>query len=116
MPPLLQRLKVARTLFFRYNFNMNKEMTQKIIPILESGDVEFAGVFGSYARGEEMSDSDVDFLVRFKKPKSLFNIVGLEIELSEALNKKVDLVTESGLCPHIKEAVAKDIQPIYGKR
>lgn len=95
---------------------MNKIAEKEISAILENNDVEFAGLFGSYARGEETSDSDVDILVRFKEPKSLLDLVGLERELSEALDKKVDLVTEGGLCRHIKSDVLKDLQPIYGRR
>lgn len=90
--------------------------TKKITPILEKNDVEFAGVFGSYARGEETGDSDVDILVRFKEPKGLFEFVHLKRELSEKLNRKVDLVTEGGLCRHIKGSVFKDLRPIYGKK
>lgn len=83
-------------------------------PVLERNDVEFAGVFGSYARGEAKETSDIDFLVRFKKPKSLFDLVGIEMELSEALKTKVDLITEKALCRHIKDRVMADLQPIYG--
>lgn len=84
------------------------------IPVLERNDVEFAGIFGSYARGEEQETSDIDFLVRFKKPKSLFDLVGIELELAEALKTKVDLITEKALCRHIKDSVMADLQPIYG--
>lgn len=91
-------------------------LSKNIEPILKENDVEFAGIFGSYARGEERSDSDVDVLIRFREPKSLLEIVGLEMELSEILNKKVDLVTEPALCPHIKRDVMKDLKLIYGRR
>lgn len=90
--------------------------TKKIIPILKSNNVEFAGIFGSYARREAKRGSDVDLLVRFNKPKSLFNIVSLQRELSEALNKKVDLVTEGALSPYIKDNVFNDLKIMYGKR
>ena len=92
------------------------EIKNKISPILESNEIEFAGIFGSYARGEEIKDSDIDILVKFKNPKSLLKVVGLEMDLSDALQKKVDLVTEGGICPHIKKDVLKDLQLIYGRR
>lgn len=88
---------------------------KKILPILNRNDVEFAGIFGSYARGEADIDSDVDILIRFKTPKSLLDIIGLELELSDSLNRKVDLVTEAALCPHIQKNVLKDLQSIYGQ-
>ncbi len=43
-----------------------------IRPILEANDVEFAAVFGSYARGEQNAHSDLDILIRLKTPKSFF--------------------------------------------
>ncbi len=89
---------------------------EKVQPLLESNDVEFAGIFGSYARGEAHKKSDVDLLIRFIKPKSLLKIVRLENELSALLNNKVDLVTEHFLSPYIKDNVLKDLQPIYGQR
>lgn len=94
---------------------MTIAIAEKMTPILRANDVEFAGVFGSYARGEERSDSDVDVLVRFKDGKSMLGIIALEMELSERLGLKVDLVTERGLCAHIKERVFKDLQTIYGE-
>ena len=75
-----------------------------------------AGIFGSYARGEQKKKSDVDLLVRFNKQKGLFELAGLERDLSESLNLKVDLVTEGGLSPLLKSEVMKDLQPIYGQR
>jgi uncharacterized protein len=93
-----------------------QEMTKKIEPLLRKHDVLFAGVFGSRARGEERADSDIDLLVRFSKQKGLFELVGLEHDLSESLNLKVDLVTENGLSPLLKSEVMKDLQPIYGQR
>lgn len=95
---------------------MSIVIVKNIEPILKANDVEFAGIFGSFARGEERADSDVDVLVRFKEKKSLLDIIALEMELSEHAHRKVDLVTERGLCPHIKERVFKDLQTIYGER
>jgi predicted nucleotidyltransferase len=98
------------------NIMIAQEMTKKIEPLLKKHDVSFAGVFGSRARGEERADSDVDLLVRFNKQKGLFELAGLERDLSESLNLKVDLVTEGGLSPLLKSEVMKDLQPIYGQR
>lgn len=95
---------------------MSIAVIKSIEPILKANDVEFAGIFGSYARGEEHEGSDVDVLVRFKKAKSLLDIVALEMELSEHIHRKVDLVTERGLCAHIKDRVFRDLRTIYGER
>ena len=93
-----------------------QEVKNRINPILKRSDVEFAGIFGSYARGEETSDSDIDVLIRFQNPKSLIDIIGLEQELSEAIHIKVDLITQKALCPYIAPRVYEDLKTVYGKR
>ena len=50
-------------------------------------------VFGSCARGEETPESDVDFVADFKAHSTLFNVVGLELDLSDLLGCSVDVVT-----------------------
>jgi len=87
-----------------------------ISPILKDNDVEFAGVFGSYARGENRPESDIDILVRFSEPKSLFDLVGLEIELSEKLGRKVEIISEKYLHPYLHSQVSEDLKVFYGKR
>ena len=95
-----------------------KQLEQTVIPILKSNDVEFAGVFGSYARGEAREDSDVDIVVRFSPQKSigLFGFVGLEQTLSVELKRKVDLFTEDSVDKYIREEVSKDLKVLYGQR
>jgi hypothetical protein len=88
----------------------------KISGILEQKGVAYAGVFGSFARGEEKPGSDIDILVRFNKPIGLFDFIGLEQELSGNLKRKVDLVTEDALSPYIKDSVMRDLQVFYGTR
>jgi hypothetical protein len=74
------------------------------------------GVFGSTVRGEARKDSDIDLLVRFSKRKSLLAVVRLERELSEALGRKVDLLTEGALSPYLRERILKEMRVIYGER
>ncbi|WP_240606705.1 nucleotidyltransferase family protein [Limnohabitans parvus] len=63
-------------------------------------------VFGSVARGEETSDSDVDFLVEFPRGYDLFTQrMPLAQGLGDLLNRRVDLVPEHELNPHIKAQV-----------
>ncbi|MFD1599209.1 nucleotidyltransferase family protein [Halobellus rarus] len=66
-------------------------------------------IFGSYARGEQQSDSDLDVLVAFEKPVTLFDLVRLENELTDELGIKVDLVTKDSLKPRIKSRVTEDL-------
>lgn len=56
-------------------------------------------VFGSFVRGEALPGSDLDLLVEFASPPSLFRFVTLEQELSDLLGVSVDLVMRDGLKP-----------------
>lgn len=67
--------------------------------------VKQLGIFGSYLRGEERPDSDLDILVEFDSPISLFDFVRLEKELSRLLGLKVDLVMKDGLKPRLKDRI-----------
>ena len=82
-----------------------KENTGKIVGVLKKHDVTKAGIFGSYARGEANSKSDVDILIRFKGTKSLLDLVGLKLELEEMLEKKVHLITYQSINPLIKKNI-----------
>lgn len=91
-------------------------INEKAAPILRNYSVSFAGVFGSRARGEERPESDLDLLIRFSTPKSLFDLVGLEYDLEKVLKCKVDVVTEGALHPLLKTQVFHDLKSIYGER
>ena len=81
----------------------------------ENKPVKKAWVFGSFARGEETPDSDIDILVDYGKDRkpSLFTIAGIKIELEEIFNTKVDLVPEDCLYENIRPYVDKDKILIY---
>lgn len=81
------------------------------------GGVKFAGIFGSYSRGEERKNSDLDILIKFQSDdKSLIDLIRLENNLSDFLGKKVDLVTEEALSPLIRDSILSNLKPIYGER
>ena len=85
----------------------------RLIDICRQNDISMVGVFGSMARGEAKKTSDIDLLVRFSKRKSLLAVVRLERELSEALGRKVDLLTEAAISPYLRERILKETQVIY---
>lgn len=87
-----------------------------IKPVLEKYGVESAGIFGSFARGEARQDSDIDMLIKLKQPIGLFSLAELQQRLTSALKRKVDLVTEGGLSPYIRDNVMHDVRYIYGSR
>ncbi len=63
--------------------------------------VKGIGLFGSYVRGEQKKGSDIDILVEFREPISLFESLEMEEHLSEILDGKVDLVSKKALKPRI---------------
>ena len=68
------------------------------------------GIFGSFARGEERPDSDVDVLVMFQKGKKTFdNFIGTKFYLEDLFQRKVDLVTDAALKPLIREPILRDV-------
>ncbi len=77
--------------------------------ILTRFPVKTIGVFGSAARGELTSKSDIDVLVEFEKSVGFFEFLDLEEYLSELLHRKVDLVTPAALKPFIKEKILKQV-------
>ena len=70
------------------------------------------GVFGSYIRGEQRPDSDLDLLVEFQEPPSLFQFIRLENELSDVLGIDVDLVMKSALKPAIGRSILHEVKAI----
>ncbi len=85
---------------------------EKIIDILRRNDVKRASFFGSIVRGEMNKESDVDLLVEFEGRKSLLDISGLKIDLEDALNRRVDVVTYRSLHPLLKEKILAEQVPI----
>jgi uncharacterized protein with HEPN domain/predicted nucleotidyltransferase len=65
-------------------------------------------VFGSVARGEARPDSDVDFLVEMEPGRTLLDLGGLLMDLRALLGWEVDVVTERGLKPRIRDRVLKE--------
>lgn len=69
-------------------------------------------VFGSVARGEDTSQSDIDFLVDLEEGRTLLDMGGALVKLQELLGRKVDIVTEHGLHWYLREKIIKEAQPL----
>jgi predicted nucleotidyltransferase len=76
-------------------------------------DVVRLRIFGSSARGEERPESDVDLIVDFREPKGLLELIRLERRLGEIFGRSVDLVTEPGLSPYMRDAVLASSTVIF---
>jgi predicted nucleotidyltransferase len=71
--------------------------------------VKNIGLFGSCVRGEQTKNSDIDILVDFLKPISLFDFLELEEYLENKLGSKIDLVTKKALKPNIGKRIIKEL-------
>lgn len=89
----------------------------KLEEVCRKNQVEFLGVFGSVARGEDNKDSDVDVLIRFSPQVKVgyFKLYDIEQEIADSFGRRVDLVTQDALSPYVKNKVYMDLKPIYGQ-
>ena len=91
-----------------------QEIEHIILDYLKAFKLQKIGVFGSYARNEQNTNSDIDLFVKFKHTPSLLQLIKIENELSKKLGIKVDLVTEGAIKNKIiKAQIVKDLKIIY---
>jgi predicted nucleotidyltransferase len=88
------------------------EIKEKAVPILKEAGVLRSSIFGSYVRGEQKEDSDIDILVELPVDKSLLDLVRLQRKLRTVLGKDVDLLTYNSVHPLLKKYIQKDQLPI----
>lgn len=82
-----------------------EKIKPKIIDILKKNKIKKAGIFGSYARGEQKKKSDIDILIEPTDDMSLLDFSGLKIELEDNLGKKIDLLSYNGIHPYLKKQI-----------
>jgi len=76
-------------------------------------DIARLRLFGSLVRGDATDQSDIDLIADFVSRKSLLDLVRIEREFSERLGRKVDLLTERALSPHLRDRILREAQVIY---
>lgn len=81
-------------------------------PVAERYELEYVLVFGSYGRGTADCKSDVDLLVSAPNVKGI-EIGGLYLDLMDALDKRIDLVTDEAN-PRFLDIIKKDAMKVYG--
>jgi Predicted nucleotidyltransferases len=74
-------------------------------PILEEHSVAKAEIFGSYARNEENSESDIDIIVELEDGKTLADMAKLKKELEKELHRDIDILTYDSVHPKIREKI-----------
>lgn len=105
----------AQQLLYLQKEPMNQIIINKLRQFFTYQPIEKAWVFGSYSRGEETKDSDVDILVRFAKDANitLFKYVSIVDDLQKLLHKRIDLVEEGQLKDFAKDSAEQDKILIY---
>ncbi|MDP3989315.1 MAG: nucleotidyltransferase family protein [bacterium] len=93
---------------------MNKdELYQKIVPILKKNGVRRAAVFGSFSRGEETKESDLDLMIVLGRPMGMIAFVRMKREIEHVAGRRVDIVVEKSINRHVRPYIEKDLVPIY---
>jgi predicted nucleotidyltransferase len=87
------------------------DIKKKIRPVLNKYEIKKAGIFGSTARGEAGA-KDLDLLVKIDKKISLLDFIGIQQELEDVLNMKVDLVEYESLKPTLKDSILREEVPV----
>ena len=92
-----------------------RDMIPRMQRFFATQPVNRAYLFGSYSRGEETSDSDIDIMVDLDKsrPIGLFQYVNMKLDLQDLLNREVDLVENGELLPFAQESADRDKLLIY---
>ncbi|MEG0875084.1 MAG: nucleotidyltransferase family protein [Clostridiales bacterium] len=80
-----------------------EEIKQLVIPIAKKHGVSKVYIFGSYARGEAISESDIDLLVDIKKRIGMFALGSLYGDLEDVLQRQVDLITVNAIKERMKD-------------
>ena len=87
-------------------------LRQHLPEISRKYNISYLGIFGSYVRGEQEPESDLDILVEFEEAPSFFEYIRLEDYLSEILGVKVDLVMKSALKPAIGKRILDEVASV----
>jgi predicted nucleotidyltransferase len=89
-----------------------EEIRAKVGDVMRRRGVVRASLFGSVARGQARADSDIDILIEFGPDKTLLDLAGLRLDLSEVLGRNVDVATRGSLNPLLREQILGDLVPL----
>jgi uncharacterized protein len=88
---------------------LRSRIAQALPELGERYPIRSIGIFGSWARGEQTDESDVDLLVALREPIGYFELLDLEEELARRLGTRVDLTTPGALKPRLRESIERDL-------
>jgi predicted nucleotidyltransferase len=88
------------------------EHREAILAIATQHGARNVRIFGSVARGDARPDSDIDLLVDLEAGRTLLDHVGLCQDLEELLGRRVDVVVDGGLSPHLEKRILAEATPL----
>ncbi len=89
-----------------------QEYTPDILQIATRHGARKVRVFGSFSANTATAASDLDLLITLEKGRDLLDLIAFKQELEERIGRKVDVVTENGLSPHLKESILAQAKPL----
>lgn len=87
------------------SLNELRSRRSEILSLAARHGVRNIRVFGSVARGDDHSDSDIDFLVEIEQGRSLLDLIAFEQDLSELLDRRVEVLTDGGISPYLQHQI-----------
>ncbi len=89
-----------------------REKREEVLRVAAQHGAYNVRVFGSVARGETSPESDVDLLVSMKSGKTLLDFIALWQDLEQILDCKVDVISEGGVSPYLRERILAEAVPL----
>ena len=89
------------------------DLRSSILRVTRKHGARNVSVFGSFARNEQRTSSDVDLLVDFPAGTTLLDHVGLIVELEETLKRKVDVLTYDGISRYLRDRILSEARPLF---
>jgi predicted nucleotidyltransferase len=85
-----------------------RALRAEIFRLAQQNNASNIRVFGSVARGDAKPDSDIDFIARFREGTSIFDMVGLWLDLKDLLGREVDLIADHPEGGAVREAALRE--------
>ena len=92
--------------------DMLKAKRNEILALAETHGAKNIRIFGSILSGKSTERSDVDLLVQMDEGRNLWDLIGLSQNLEELLHCKVDVVTDRGLSPYLRDRILASATPL----
>ncbi len=93
------------------NFNF-KKIKELVTPVFKEYEIKGASLFGSYAQGTQVAESDIDIVINIPAGMGLFKMGSLKNDLETKLNKRVDLVSAKTIKPAFRKSILENSKPL----